>query len=209
MNRDYRKKWIITHEKLPAVLRRCSKCGRKTEFENSGKFRVNANGGLLDVWMIYRCSRCETTWNLAVYERTEVSSLDENEYRGFMENRSSLAEKYGSRKKLFAEKKAELAAGPGGFSVQILDTPELCEDEAWNEVEIHLAACLQPRIDALFAGELGFTRTRVKDLCRRGLLREAAGTVKAGDRVRDGQVFYIKKEAKPQPAQTFLVKKCI
>ncbi len=36
------------------VYHRCGKCGKKRDFINSGKFRVNANGNLLDVWLIFR-----------------------------------------------------------------------------------------------------------------------------------------------------------
>ena len=40
------------------VYHRCGGCGKKREFVNSGKFRVNANGKNVDVWLIYRCSKC-------------------------------------------------------------------------------------------------------------------------------------------------------
>ena len=40
------------------IIRRCGGCGKKMVFECAGKFRVNANGRRLDVWLIYRCQRC-------------------------------------------------------------------------------------------------------------------------------------------------------
>lgn len=39
----------------------CGGCRRKTEFVNTGRFRVNANGNRLDVWLIYQCERCKHT----------------------------------------------------------------------------------------------------------------------------------------------------
>ena len=51
------------------VLHRCGGCGKKQPFVNTGKFRVNANGSRLDVWLIFRCSKCKHSWNLTVYER--------------------------------------------------------------------------------------------------------------------------------------------
>ena len=80
MTRKHRIKWLVVPKELPAVLRRCPKCGKKTEYENSGKFRVNANGSLLDIWLIYRCESCETSWNMAVYERIAAKDLDSGEY---------------------------------------------------------------------------------------------------------------------------------
>ena len=52
------------------IYHRCGGCGKKQEFENSKRFRVNANGNLVDVWLIYRCKKCKHSWNLTIYERT-------------------------------------------------------------------------------------------------------------------------------------------
>lgn len=41
-----------------SVIWGCSKCGAKTRFRNTKKFRVNANGNKLDVWLIYQCENC-------------------------------------------------------------------------------------------------------------------------------------------------------
>ena len=84
MKQNNRKKWIIMPESLPVVLRRCPKCGKKTEFGNSGKFRVNANGRMLDIWLIYRCKTCETSWNMTIYERVAPDRLKQEEYRVFL-----------------------------------------------------------------------------------------------------------------------------
>lgn len=108
MKREYGKRWIVTPQRLPAVIRRCPKCGQKTEFENSGRFQINANGRLLDVWLIYRCQVCETSWNMAVYERVDPKSIDREEYEGFLRNDRELAVRYGCSRRLFARNKAEV-----------------------------------------------------------------------------------------------------
>ena len=36
------------------VIWNCPKCSRKTHFANTKKFRVNANGNKLDIWLINR-----------------------------------------------------------------------------------------------------------------------------------------------------------
>lgn len=63
-----------------AVLRGCAGCGRKARFESTEKFRVNANGGRLDVWMIYACAHCGHTYNLPIFERVRVSDLLPEQY---------------------------------------------------------------------------------------------------------------------------------
>lgn len=51
------------------IIQNCPKCGRKTHFKNTEKFRVNANGNKLDIWLIYQCEECKHTFNPAIYER--------------------------------------------------------------------------------------------------------------------------------------------
>ena len=40
--------------------------GRSKIFFNSGKFRVNANGNRIDIWLIYWCKKCKHSWNLSI-----------------------------------------------------------------------------------------------------------------------------------------------
>lgn len=63
-------------------------------FASTGKFRVNANGRRLDVWLIYRCETCGRTLNVPVYERTAPERLGQELYRGFLENDPELAERF-------------------------------------------------------------------------------------------------------------------
>ena len=78
------------------VYHRCGGCGKKQEFVNSGKFRVNANGNRVDVWLIYRCKKCKHSWNLTIYERIRPSKINEEDYQLFLENDYEFTLKYGN-----------------------------------------------------------------------------------------------------------------
>ena len=56
--------WTIIPDTTPQVRRNCPKCGEKAHFINSEKFRVNANGSHIDIWLIYQCNQCKSTWNM-------------------------------------------------------------------------------------------------------------------------------------------------
>ncbi len=90
------------------VYHRCGGCGKKQEFLNSGKFRVNANGNRVDVWLIYRCRKCKHSWNLTIYERRKPSKISQEEYELFMENDSELANQYGNDIEFLKRNNAEL-----------------------------------------------------------------------------------------------------
>ena len=89
------------------VYHRCGGCKKKQEFINSGKFRVNANGNKVDVWLIYRCKKCKHTWNLTIYERIKASKIEPAEYALFMENDFNLAVRYGKDMNFLTRNKAE------------------------------------------------------------------------------------------------------
>ncbi|WP_030196105.1 DUF1062 domain-containing protein [Streptomyces sp. NRRL S-87] len=66
--------WVVAPTCLPLVRRRCHACAAD-RFRASGKFRVNANHKLLDVWLLVLCTACGDTAKLTVLERTHVRSV--------------------------------------------------------------------------------------------------------------------------------------
>ena len=89
------------------VYHRFGGCGKKQECVNSGKFRVNANGNRVDVWLIYRCKKCKHSWNLTIYERTKPSKIKPEDYELFMENDYELALQYGNDRDFLKRNNAE------------------------------------------------------------------------------------------------------
>lgn len=77
--------WMIKPVKPPAVRRQCPGCG-KDLYESTGRFRVNANGNRLDVWLIYRCMQCGKSWNMEILERVESGKLSEEKLLKYQEN---------------------------------------------------------------------------------------------------------------------------
>ena len=68
-------RWRVVTLAPPHLLRRCPRCDRAQRFGSSGRFRVNASGRRLDVWLVYRCVTCGATWNRPVHERVAPESL--------------------------------------------------------------------------------------------------------------------------------------
>ena len=80
----------IEYEIIPtesfSVIRNCSGCGIKMHYINTKRFRVNANGNKLDVWLIYQCEKCKHTLNLTIYERRTATSIPKEEYQRLLGN---------------------------------------------------------------------------------------------------------------------------
>ena len=90
------------------VWHRCSGCGKKKIFVNTGKFRVNANGNRVDVWLIYQCEKCKHTLNLTVYERKRPGQLSAEEYQLLMDNDEGLAISCGNDRGFLKRNKMEI-----------------------------------------------------------------------------------------------------
>ena len=86
--------WEVQYLTFPLVSKHCKKCGKKTKFSCSKKFRVNARRITLDVWLIYSCLDCDTTWNARVFSHISPYSLSPVQLEGFQKNIPSLVEEY-------------------------------------------------------------------------------------------------------------------
>lgn len=168
----------IEYEMIPgdsfSVIRGCAKCGRKTHFVNTGKFRVNANGNQLDVWLIYQCEECKHTLNLAIYERQKVSSIPKEEYQRFLDNDEELALRYGADVPLFQKNKAEVDAERVSITfTKLRETEENGESIRLGNktmITIHNPRKLKIRTEKQIAMVLGLSRSRVKRMFETGEL---------------------------------------
>lgn len=86
--------WEVRYISPPAVLKHCKKCGNSTEYISSECFRVNAQRKSLDIWLIYNCKKCKTSWNMTIFSRVNPQSLNLNLLEKFHSNDKELAMKY-------------------------------------------------------------------------------------------------------------------
>ena len=78
--------WVVRRTRLPLLSLRCAGCRTARATTGKGRFRVNANGKLLDVWLLVRCTGCDRTIKLPVYERIPVTAVAPAELDGYHAN---------------------------------------------------------------------------------------------------------------------------
>lgn len=164
----------IEYEIVPidslSVIRNCSGCGKKSHFINTKRFRVNANGNRLDVWLIYQCENCKHTCNLAIYERAKVSSLPAKEYQRFLSNDEQLAEMYGRDHQLFKKNKAEIDLEAVNYQITRLKR-YISDSKDYQypvEIMIHNPCGLKIRPEKQIAEVLCLSRSQVKKMMELG-----------------------------------------
>lgn len=151
------------------VIRNCPKCGKKTPYQNTKKFRVNANGNKLDIWLIYQCAECKHTLNLAIYERRKASSIPKGEYQCFLDNDEQLAETYGKNMRLFQANKADIDFDKLRYGlVKLHETIESSEIGEQIIITVKNPYQIKIRPEKQIAMVLGLSRNQVKSLLEKG-----------------------------------------
>lgn len=154
------------------VIRNCSGCGTKAHYRNTNRFRVNANGNQLDIWLIYQCERCKHTLNLSVYERQKAAVVPKEEYRRFLSNDEELAKEYGRNFSFFKKNKAEIDIENMDYRiVKLCDPKEDIKESVPGIIIIHNPYELKIRPEKQIAEVLELSRSNVKKLMEQGRIR--------------------------------------
>ncbi|MBE1710307.1 MULTISPECIES: DUF1062 domain-containing protein [Mesorhizobium] len=161
--------WAITPEIAPRPLINCNRCGGVKAYRCSGKFRVNANGKRIDVWLIYRCVDCDNSWNFGIFERCNRRDIEPVLLQALESNDAGLARRHAfdivALRKLVGcvEEFPDVAVHKrllGGAS----------ESAVALELQLGLEMPTSLRLDRLLASELGISRSRLQTLAERRLL---------------------------------------
>lgn len=141
--------WNITYDSLPTVLRYCKKCGKKAEYICSGEFRINAQQKNLDIWLIYKCINCNTTWNSTIYSRISPQKLDASLLERFHKNDELLAVQYAMDLSLLRKNGAEIklpAYHILGESVS-LEHPFIIKIQSQHYLPIKVSSILRTKLN--------------------------------------------------------------
>ena len=133
------------------------------------KFRTNAQKKRIDVWLIYRCSACDETWNLPIHERVAIDDIAPDTFEAIARNDPVLAQRYAfdlahlTRHGLRIEESTAMAVRK-----VLLNGRQ--EDAALIEIVLALSSPCRIRLDRLLSSELGITRNQLRTLHECGVL---------------------------------------
>jgi hypothetical protein len=169
--------WRVEALATPRWVQACSGCRLVSHFESDECFRVNANGGRLDVWLLYRCSGCGATAKRSLLRRVAVADVEPARLDGYHRNDAALAWRHA-----FDVPTAE------PLPHRVVRPPLPASGMLDLAIEQPFACGL--RFDALLAAELGWSRSRVARSFAAKQIELARGTSLAS-RVRDGDAIRV------------------
>lgn len=161
--------WEVRYCDFPAVLRYCKKCGKKREYSCSGEFRVNAQQKALDVWLIYKCVHCNTTWNSTVFSRISPQKLGAGLLERFSCNDKELAMQYATDIPLLQRNGAEIRIP----AYQVIGE-EICLDRPVS-IKIQSEYALPLKAASVLRTKLGISQRELDDLLLNGRIQSKTG----------------------------------
>jgi hypothetical protein len=186
--------WELVPENLPIVKRNCPKCNQKSHYINSEKFRVNANKNNIDIWLIYQCEKCKSTWNMTIYERIKPNDINKCEYEKFLSNDIELAREYAFNLSVYNKNKAEVSLEDISYKLiqRKLEAYYISENEL--VIEIICKYPIEMRVDKLLSDKLGLSRSKIKDMHKKGVIFIDDDKNSLNIKVRDGIEIHVLKE---------------
>ena len=161
--------WKVQYLSPPPAIRYCKKCGKKSDYICSGLFRVNAQRKSLDIWLIYKCAQCETTWNSTIYSRINPQSISQERLEQFHTNDRSLVEQYAMNTEILRRNGAEV-----GLPDYIIVGNEICVD---TRTELHIISkypC-QLKVSTILREKLNLSLKVFEQMSACGQFESAAG----------------------------------
>lgn len=164
--------WVVRELGLPAIVKACVSCRRSTHHRPTGKFRVNANGKLLDVWILICCEQCDRTSKIPVHERVHVQALADRRRLMFENNDPAMVRALATDAAL---------AGRAGYRLDWNGTWRLetdmpfydieHEDEVPLEVVVRFELPAPVRVEKLLTAGFGLSRSVVRRMVGSGRIR--------------------------------------
>ena len=85
--------WEVKTQNTPLLKKKCNHCD-SNRFQCSDKFRLNAQKKNIDVWLIYRCVKCNNRYNMTLFSRIRTESISKDIFNRLSENDADLAWEY-------------------------------------------------------------------------------------------------------------------
>lgn len=187
--------WEVKVNNTPLLIKKCSHCD-SDRFYCSDKFRMNAQKKNIDVWLIYRCVKCDNTCNLTLLSRSKPDLIDKTLFHSFSMNDKDAAWKYAFSTEM--ERKNNLRLDYGSVEYEVVPDTSL-EDllNLSNEViKIHIKCEFEfdLKLSSLIRRCFSLSANQVKRMFEDGIITISGNKPPQKHKVKDGDMILIQRE---------------
>ena len=179
--------WEVKVKNTPLLIKKCSHCD-SDRFYCSDKFRMNAQKKNIDVWLIYRCVKCDNTCNLTLLSRSKPDLIDKTLFHSFSMNDKDTAWKYAFSTEM----------DYGSVEYEVIPNTSL-EDllNLSNEViKIHIKCEFEfdLKLSSLIRRCFSLSANQVKRMFEDGIITITSNKPPQKHKVKDGDMILIQRE---------------
>lgn len=187
--------WKVKVKNTPLLIKKCSHCD-SDRFYCSDKFRMNAQKKNIDVWLIYRCVKCDNTCNLTLLSRSKPDLINKTLFHSFSMNDKDTAWKYAFSTEM--ERKNNLRLDYGSVEYEVIPNTSL-EDllNLSNEViKIHIKYEFEfdLKLSSLIRRCFSLSANQVKRMFEDGIITISGNKPPQKHKVKDGDMILIQRE---------------
>ena len=168
MNKNYNEAtWHLVPKNTPLIIRHCSKCNKKMEYYCSEKFRMNGNHTRIDIWLIYKCSKCDTTLKLTIDKGIKPHDISRELFDRFTYNDAKLAWDYAFDRSFLKRNACEVQYSNVAYYI------EGFKPQKWNEhltVHLKIEYVFNLKLSVLLAGVFGISVGKLRSIVSAGLI---------------------------------------
>ncbi|WP_343561253.1 DUF1062 domain-containing protein [Sphingobacterium sp.] len=179
--------WTISPKNTPILKKSCSHCDSK-QFYCSEKFRINAQKKNVDVWLIYRCVKCDSTYNLILFSRTRLTAINSILFNKFQNNDTELAWKYAFSEEMRRKNKVEADLTTVSYALQydqISNDELLSSNERVLTFEVDYPHDFQLRLSSLIRACLNLSSRQLDQLIMQKAITVAGKYVQKKHKAKD------------------------
>lgn len=185
--------WEIKVKNTPLLIKKCSHCD-SDRYYCSDKFRMNAQKKNIDVWLIYRCVKCDNTCNVTLLSRTKPDMIEKTLFHKFSINDRKTAWRYAFSAELAGKNNMKLDYENVEYEVIVDYSSEDIPPESDEMIKIQIGCEFEfnLKLSSLIKHRLLFSTTQLKRLFEQGEISLLSGKEPQKHKVRNGDVILIK-----------------
>jgi hypothetical protein len=137
------------------------------DFYCSEKFRMNGNHTRIDVWLIYKCAKCDTTLKLTIKKGIKPHDIPRELFDGFTHNDAALAWRYAFDKGFLRQN--ECIADYSGVKYTV-EGAEPFDRDIPLRILVQGAYVFDLKLIVLLANAFGLSVGKLKDIIEGGFI---------------------------------------
>ena len=180
----------------PLLIKKCSHCDRD-RFYCSDKFRMNAQKKNIDVWLIYRCVKCDNTCNMTLLSRTKPDLIDKKLFHSFSMNDREVAWQYAFSAGVASRNNLQLDYD--SVEYEVINTVSL--EDILNmsseiiSIQVKCDFDLSLKLSSLIKRCLPLSSTRLKLLFEKGYISLLSGKTSSKCKVKNGDTILMDRKS--------------